>query len=128
MDETKELLTMQLAEDIRALSTLKGDEKTAAVENIAKLYKLKIEEIRIDVEKEAKRIELENQHNEKVSELQNSKRDKYIQYAITGASSLSGMAFCWICLRNITKFEETGVYRSSAFRILSNSIGRLFKL
>ena len=128
MDETRQLLTDQLAEDIRALSTLTGDEKTEAIENIAKLYRLKIDEVRIEVEAEARRLELENQHNEKVVELDNSKRDRYIQYAVTGVSGLLGMGFYWTCLRNITKFEETGVYRSSAFRILSNGIGRIFRL
>ena len=63
MDQTNELLTKQLDEEIRKLSTMEdgSEEKTATINGINQMYKLKIEDIRMKEEVKAQKAEAQRQ-------------------------------------------------------------------
>ena len=110
MDEAKELLTNQLTEEIRKLSTMEdgSEEKTATINGINQLYKLKIEEARLESEKAAQEVERTEQ-----------KRDRIFRYALDGALGVAPLIFYGIWMKRGFKFEETGTFTSSTFRGLT---------
>lgn len=116
MDETKDMLTKQIETEIQNLAVVTGDEKSTAVDEVTKLYRLKIEEVKAEAEAEAKKAELRDQ-----------KIDRRIGHGLTAASIVSTLAFNWIWLRRVIKFEETGSFTSNAFRWLQNGVKHLKK-
>ena len=114
MDESRELLTKQIEEDIRnlSLSSLDSDERTAAVKNLSELYKLKIEESKIDVEIDSNEVTRETSKND-----QNFQ--KVLQYLKTGSEifcSIAPLIFYGIWMKRGFEFEKEGVYTSQTFK------------
>lgn len=111
MDKTRELLIGEIDSQIQNLSVLTGDEKSIAVDDVSKLYKLKIEEDRLRAETQAK-----------IDEQEAIKRDRKISYGITAASTAASFGFNWFWLVRILKYEETGVLRSAGFKWLNSAV------
>lgn len=112
MDQTNELLTKQLDEEIRKLSTMEdgSEEKTATINGINQMYKLKIEDIRMKEEVKAQKAEAQRQ-----------KRFKIIDTVLDGARvavSIGGMALSAIFMVKGFKFESEGTYTSQTFKNL----------
>lgn len=140
MDENiKDLLDRQIVTEIENLDSLESGskEKSAAVEDLAKLYKLKIEEFkadwevddkisRRDAEREAREQEQEN-HEEEMSrqttlensKLEEAKKDRVIRIIIAGVELTVPLIFYGIWMHKGFKFEETGTITSSTFRGLT---------
>lgn len=114
MDETKELLTKQIETEIRNLSVVSGEEKSEAIDEVSKLYRLKIEETKAEAEAKAREVELNDQ-----------KKDRWISHGITAAGTILTFGFNWVWMRRVLKFEETGAFSSNAFRWLQNGIKHL---
>lgn len=108
MDETKDMLTRQIEAEIEKLSTMEdgSEEKTATVNGINQLYRLKLEETRMEIE------------------FDNQQRTQKINYILEGAKVVTGIASGIIIpvvfLRKGFKFEETGTYTSKTFQTLFN--------
>lgn len=112
MDQTNEMLTRQLNEEIRKLSTMEdgSEEKTATINGINQMYRLKIEEARMNEEVKAQKAEAERQEKFKV-----------VDTALEGARivvSVSGLALSAIFMVKGFKFEQTGTYTSQTFKNL----------
>ena len=109
MDQTKELLTRQLDSENQKQSTMEdgSEEKTATVNGISQMYKLKIEEAR-----------LENECKAQEAERQDQKNDRIIGYIVDGLKCLLPLGVSVLFMNRGFKFEEEGVYKSQTFKNL----------
>jgi hypothetical protein len=109
MDKNKELLSETIKEGITNLSKLEdgSDAKRKAVDDVAKLYSLKIEEDRLAVEREDK----EAQHKD-------LNRDRWINAGVQVGLAICGWLAYDIWYRRGLKFEETGTITSPQTRNL----------
>lgn len=103
MEKIKELLNEEIKEDLEVLTELdlSSDEYTIAVDNLAKLYKLKIEE----------------EENEK--ERKDQKNHRFMTYILEGAGIILPLGFYAIWMNKGFKFEETGTITSKTFKDLT---------
>lgn len=131
MDENsiKDLLSEEIAEEIQALSTLEAGskEKSTAIEDLTKLYKLRIEENKSEWEADEKynRRVMEDKANMRDDELKQVQiaeqvKDRYFRLGIAAAELMIPLMFYGIWMKKGFKFEETGTYTSTTFRGLFN--------
>lgn len=131
MDENniKELLSEEIAEEIQALSTLEAGskEKSTAIDDLTKLYKLRIEENKSEWEADEKynRRVMEDEVNTRDDELKQTQiaeqvKDRYFRLGIAAAELMIPLMFYGIWMKKGFKFEETGTYTSTTFRGLFN--------
>ena len=146
-ENIKELLNEEIAAEIQAISSLDSgsEEKSKAIEDLAKLYRLRIEETKSELDAEDKRSrrtlgsEANVRENEikksqldeqikadvqdeqyKRSQLDEQVKDRYFKLGIAAAELLIPIMFYGIWMRKGFKFEETGTYTSTTFRGLFN--------
>ena len=146
-ENIKDLLNEEIAAEIQAISSLDSgsEEKSKAIEDLAKLYRLRIEEIKSELDAEDKRSrralesEASVRENEikksqldeqikadvqdeqyKRSQLDEQAKDRYFKLGIAATELLIPLMFYGIWMRKGFKFEETGTYTSTTFRGLFN--------
>jgi len=114
-EDIKNLLKETIKTEIKNLSTLEAGskEKSSAIEDLAKLYRLRIEEKRNELEERDIQMKKEQQI-----------KDRYFKLGVEAASIILPLIFYATWLRRGFKFEETGTFTSSTFRGLLN---RAFK-
>lgn len=124
-----ELLGEEIAAEIEAISELKSgsEEKSTAIDDLAKLYKLRIEENKSvwDADEKYNRRVMEQNANTQDDEIKRQQinenvKDRYFRLAIAGAELLIPLMFYGIWMRKGFKFEETGTYTSTTFKGLIN--------
>lgn len=116
MDENiRDLLGEEIKEEIQSLSSLEPEskEKSAAIDNLVKLYKLRIEETKNENDF-VKELEL------KQSQLTEQIKDRYFSLGIAAAEIILPLIFYALWMKRGFKFEETGTYTSTTFRGLFN--------
>ena len=117
---------------------LDSENTKQAVEAIEKLYKLKIEERKVEGElyekqktreNEERKVEgelyekqktRENEEDVKNKELREKRIDRWVNGAITVASTAASLVFYGIWMNKGFKFEETGSFTSTTFKGLFN--------
>jgi len=109
MENIKDLLEETIKTEILKLSTLESEEKSTAIEDLAKLYRLRIEETKN-----------EKEFDEKV-------KDRYFRLGVEAAAIILPLIFYGIWMRRGFKFEETGTFTSTTFRGLFNRFKPTFK-
>ncbi len=128
-EEIKELLDREIADEIRKLSSLSdgSKEKSEAIEDLTKLYRLKIDESKMewDVDEKYSRREMEKETNAKDEEFRNIQlneqvKDRYFRVGIAAAELIIPLIFYGIWMRKGFKFEETGAFTSTTFKGLFN--------
>lgn len=146
-ENIKELLNEEIAAEIQAISSLDSgsEEKSKAIEDLAKLYRLRIEETKSELDAEDKRSQrtLESEASVRENEIKKSQldeqikanvqdeqykrsqldeqvKDRYFKLGIAAAELLIPIMFYGIWMRKGFKFEETGTYTSTTFRGLFN--------
>ena len=146
-ENIKELLNKEIAAEIQAISSLDSgsEEKSKAIEDLAKLYRLRIEETKSELDAEDKRsrrtleseasvreneikksqldeqikADVQDEHYKR-SQLDEQVKDRYFKLGIAAAELLIPLMFYGIWMRKGFKFEETGTYTSTTFRGLFN--------
>lgn len=146
-ENIKELLNEEIAAETQAISSLDSgsEEKSKAIEDLAKLYRLRIEETKSELDAEDKRSRrtLESEASVRENEIKKSQldeqikadvqdeqykrsqldeqvKDRYFRLGIAAAELLIPLMFYGIWMRKGFKFEETGTYTSTTFRGLFN--------
>lgn len=99
---------------------LDSENTKPAVEAIEKLYKLKIEERKVEGELYEKQKTRENEEDVKNKELYEKRVDRWVNGAITVASTAASLVFYGIWMNKGFKFEETGTFTSTTFKGLFN--------
>lgn len=146
-EEIKELLDEEIANEIKDLSQFNSgtEEKSQAVNDLAVLYKLKIEETKVGMDFDEKRerrkmdkdIHLkdgafkeqqiyndnrvhENDDRIKRDQLAEQVKDRYMRLGIAAAEIILPLIFYSVWMKRGFKFEEEGTYTSTTFKGLFN--------
>lgn len=121
-EEINGLLEEEIKEEIRSLSELDSGskEKSAAIDDLAKLYKLKIEDTKVDFDYGEKYEARASDEQLKRDQLSEQVKDRYFRLGIEAAGILLPLMFYAIWMRRGFRFEETGTYTSTTFRGLFN--------
>lgn len=123
--EIKRLLEDEIRSEIEKVSSLTpgNADHAKAVESLATLYKLNIEQTENDREFMARcdhdLIE-EREMLLKTKELEERKKDRYFKLGLEGGSLILTLVCYGIWMSRGFKFEETGTYTSNTFRNLIN--------
>jgi len=127
MAEIKSMLDGVIETTIQGLNHLSPDEQTKAIQNLATLHKLRIEEIKAEVDAEDKRERREGEKADRNRDEQVEKHhlsqqviDRYVNLGITIAELVLPLACYGVWMRKGFKFEETGTYTSATFKNLIN--------
>ena len=124
-----ELLNEEIADEIKALSELEAgsNEKSAAIEDLTKLYKLRIEENKSswDADDKYNRRIMDEKSNDKDDEIKQKQleeqvKGRYFKVGIAAAELMIPLMFYGIWMNKGFKFEETGTITSSTFKGLIN--------
>ncbi len=118
MEKIKRMLDEEIKTEIQELSKYEtgSKEKSAAIEDLATLYRLKIEEN----EKEDSMIIQEFECKLKEDQKSEQIKDRYFRLGIAAAELVLPLVFYAFWMRRGFKFEETGTYTSTTFRGLFN--------
>lgn len=125
----EELLSEEIAAQFKALSRLRSgsEEKTTAIDDLTKLYKLRIEENKSvwDAdEKHGRRImdgkSVTKDNDFKERQIAEQIKDRYFRVGIAAAELLIPLMCYGIWMNKGFKFEETGTFTSSTFKGLIN--------
>ncbi len=113
-EESRRLLEEAIKSAFEYLQTLDpgSDEYTAAVENLNKLYKQKLEEDKNDIEWEDNKNRRESDDNYRRAQMKEMVKDRWFKAALAG----SELAFyaTWMVLG--LNFEKTGSFLTQTFR------------
>lgn len=130
MDEKiKNLLCEEIEEEILKLSSLEAGskEKSTAINDLATLYRLKIEETKTELEFDEKRerrfMEINQSDSDiriKKSQLTVDEKDRYFRLGIEVAGIILPLIFYAAWMKRGFRFEETGTFTSTTFRGLFN--------
>lgn len=125
----RDLLNEEIGKEIQALSSLDSGskEKSTAIDDLTKLYKLRIEESKNDWEYDEKynRRVMEDEASAREEEMKRTQlseqiKDRYFKLGIAAAELMIPLMFYGIWMKRGFKFEETGTYTSTTFRGLFN--------
>jgi hypothetical protein len=107
MNDLRTLLEVHIGHQFGDLATLEPGsvEQTVVVNNIEKLYKIMIDEDRLESEKAIK-----------IAQTKNENRNRYIQFGLEAAGIVLPLAFYASWMSKGFKFEETGSFTSTTFR------------
>lgn len=128
-DEIKKELEKEILKEIQDLSELQtgSKEKDSAIENLATLYKLNIEEVKIEHEAMEKAYDRGSADETSARDLKlkqqmldESINDRYFKLGLDVAGLIVPIIFYGIWMRRGLKFEETGTFTSTTFRGLFN--------
>ena len=128
-DEIKKELEKEILKEIQDLSALKSGSKEmdSAIENLATLYKLNIEEVKIEHEAIEKAYDRGSADETSARDLKlkqqmlnESIKDRYFKLGLDVAGLIVPIIFYGIWMGRGLKFEETGTFTSTTFRGLFN--------
>ena len=121
-EEIRKLLEEEIKTEIRDLSTLEpgSKEKSTAIEDLAKLYKLRIEETKNEWDFNEKYESRDSDMQFKKNQLEEQVKDRYFRFGVEAAGIILPLIFYAIWMKRGFKFEETGTYTSTTFRGLFN--------
>ncbi|MCL2837734.1 MAG: hypothetical protein FWE04_01515 [Oscillospiraceae bacterium] len=115
---SREMLEEVINTQLNSLSALQtgSKEKTAAINEVAVLYRLKIDETKNEMEfdeKHARRAAEWNQSND-------MEKERYFKLGIVAAEIMIPLIFYAYWMHRGFKFEQEGTYTSTTFRGLFN--------
>mgnify|MGYP001260394545 FL=1 len=121
-EEIRKLLEEEIKAEIRDLSTLEpgSKEKSTAIEDLAKLYKLRIEETKNEWDFTEKYESRDSDIQFKKDQLEEQVKDRYFRFGVEVAGIILPLIFYAVWMKRGFKFEETGTYTSTTFRSLFN--------
>lgn len=137
MDEQiRQVLANEILSQLNELGSLApgSKEQQTAVENVTKLYRLGLEDMKADTDYDEKlyRRETDAQHEKEELDRQNRDeqfrkdqmaeqiKDRYFKLGIEVAGIILPLMFYASWMKRGFKFEETGTYTSTTFRGLFN--------
>ena len=117
-EEIKNLLDKEIKNQIENLASLEpGSEKhSTAVESLAKLYKVKLDEDKTSMEYLDKTQNRESDEGFKVAQIEENVKDRYVKIGIAAAELVLPLMFYALWILKGFNFEEKGTYTSTRFR------------
>ena len=117
-EEIKNLLEEEIKNEIENLASLEpGSEKhSTAVESLAKLYKVKLDEDKTSMEYLDKTQNRKSDEGFKVAQIEENVKDRYVKIGIAAAELVLPLMFYGVWMRRGLKFEQDGTFTSQTFR------------
>lgn len=136
-EEIKVLLDKTIKSDILEIEKMDigSEERKCAIEDLVKIYKLRIDETKndkdicekrearimeMDERREARFMERDTKSRDKQEDLSEQVKDRYFRVGLAVAEIGIPLVFYAIWMDRGFKFEESGAYTSSTFRNLFN--------
>ncbi len=121
-EEIRNLLGEEIKTEIQKLSTLEpgSKEKSTAIDDLTKLYRLRIEETRNEWDFNEKYESRYSDVQFKKDQLKEQVKDRYFRLGVEAAGIILPLIFYAAWMKRGFKFEETGTYTSTTFRGLFN--------
>lgn len=136
-EEIKVLLDKTIKSDILEIEKMDigSEERKCAIEDLVKIYKLRIDEAKndkdicekrearimeMDERREARFMERDTKSRDKQEDLSEQVKDRYFRVGLAVAEIGIPLVFYAIWMDRGFKFEESGAYTSSTFRNLFN--------
>ena len=125
MDEIKTKLDEEISSGLNTLSTMSvdNDKYGDAADNVAKLYKLRLEEQKLEeeaLEKAARRdmdsASILSEHENEVKKLRHERVAMIVGAAVTAATFIGGLIFEGHWYKKGFEFENTGTYVGQTFK------------
>lgn len=122
MNKVREKLEEELGAELDRLASLTANAQDTndAIDNIVALYKLKLEEDKIDLERVQKEFDREIENKFKAQQLKEAVRDRYFRTGVAVAEITLPLIFYGIWLGVGFKFEEENTFTSKVFQSLYN--------
>lgn len=119
-DEIMELLGEEIKSEINRLSSFEpgSEEHSTAVESLAKLYKLRIEEVKNAKEAKLKEQQIDDDAEIRGSQLVEETKNRYLRFGLDVAGLILPLLFYGSWMKKGFRFEETGTFTSATFRNL----------
>jgi hypothetical protein len=116
--DIRDLLGEEIRTEIQDLSALTpgSDEKSAAIEDLAKLYKLRIEETKNQWDFNEKYDARERDEQIRKDQLAEQVWDRRFRLGVEAAGIILPLIFYAVWMKMGFKFEENGTYTSTTFR------------
>lgn len=117
-EKIRDLLEEEIRNEIENLSSLEAgsEQHSTAVENLAKLYRLKLDEAKIEIDGNDKLENRENDTEFKRIQISEGVKDRYVRIGIATAELVLPLMFYAVWMKRGFKFEENGTFTSSTFR------------
>lgn len=117
-ENIRNLLDEEVVRQIQQLDQLESGSKemTLAVNDVTKLYKLRIDETKIQMDYNDKVDSMNAQADNLNIQVDQNTKDRYLKLIIAGAELLVPLVFYAVWMHQGFKFEETGSIASSTFR------------
>lgn len=121
MDEIRELLDEVIKDDIDKISSLEAGskEKSNAIDDVTKLYKLRLDEMKVENEAEASKNQFEAEQDKLTDEwrfkevqLKEQNKDRWISFGLQIGLTIGGWIVYDIWHRRGLRFEEEGTITS----------------
>ena len=121
-EENRDLLERRINEVLDELANTEfgSEEREAVIEELTKLYKLKIDETKSLLDYDEKTQIREADERFKQEQMKEQVKDRWIRVGTAAAELMIPLIFYGIWMRRGFKFEETGAYTSTTFRGLFN--------
>lgn len=117
MDNVKTLLNEEIEAQLRCLSSLPdgSEEKTKAVDALNKLYRLRIDETKVETDYEMSRKQLASEEYVALEEKESRKWIEWVRTGIEGLSIVAPLVFYGIWMNRGLEFEKEGTFTSKTF-------------
>lgn len=121
-EEIREMLGEEIKAGLSDLSSLEtgSKEKSEAIDDLVKLYKLKIEESKAEMDYLKEIDEHERSDQTKREQLSEQVKDRYFKLGIAAAELVLPLMFYAVWMKRGFQFEKDGTYTSTTFRGLFN--------
>lgn len=127
MNQNSELLTKRIGENLDSLGDLKGEERAQAVKELDTLYRLHLDETKIETDARLKTTEHQDQVFKEQAEMHDQKIDRRAKMALDAAGGAGQMAVYAFMFFAGLKFEQTNTIGSPFVKDLVRSITRFLK-
>ena len=121
-EELKEMLGEEIKAGLSDLASLEtgSKEKSEATDDLVKLYKLKIEESKAEMDYLKEIDEHKRSDQTKREQLSEQVKDRYFKLGIAVAELVLPLMFYAVWMKRGFQFEKDGTYTSTTFRGLFN--------
>lgn len=118
MNEIQNLLDEEIVRRLKGLTSMESGSKEigVAIEDVEHLFKMRVEERKLNNELESNARE----ERDKLVENASRAKDRYIRLGLDVAGLILPLMFYGIWMAKGLKFEETGTFTSTTFRTLFN--------
>lgn len=118
MNEIQNLLDEEIVRRLKGLTSMESGSKEigVAIEDVEHLFKMRVEERKLNNELESNARE----ERDKLVENASRAKDCYIRLGLDVAGLILPLMFYGIWMAKGLKFEETGTFTSTTFRTLFN--------